>query len=99
MRKVPKVVWRRLGKEWAWGMATHDPRNPLIEIDPRLSPKRTLEVLTHESLHIALPDMSESEIDRVGKAVSDVLWAQDYRRVVLGKHTTPVRISRSRRRR
>jgi hypothetical protein len=97
MRKVPKVVWRKLGKEWCWGQAHHDPRNPLIEIDPRLSPKRTLEVLCHEALHLALPELSESEIDRVGKAVSDVAWSQGYRMVVDTKHTTPVRISRNKR--
>ena len=43
-RKV-KVVWRPLGKERAWGQATMHPRRPLIEVDPRLSPARELEVL------------------------------------------------------
>jgi hypothetical protein len=38
--------------------------------------------------------MSEREIDRVGKAVARVLWKINYRRVLLGKHTTPVRISK-----
>lgn len=91
-RKV-KVVWRPLGKERAWGQATMDPRRPLIEVDPRLSPARELEVLCHEALHIAFPKMSEKEVDRAGKVVSRVLWSQNYRRVVQGKHTTPVRIS------
>jgi hypothetical protein len=91
-RKV-KVIWRPLGKERAWGQATTDPAHPVIEIDPRLSPQRELETLTHESLHLAFPEMSEKEVDRAGKVVSSVLWQENYRRVLQGKHTTPVRIS------
>jgi hypothetical protein len=94
-RKKPKVkvIWRPLGKERAWGQATTDPAHPVIEIDPRLSPQRELETLTHESLHLAFPEMSEKEVDRAGKVVSSVLWQENYRRVLQGKHTTPVRIS------
>jgi len=91
--KVPKVVFRKLGREKAWGLATCDPSRPLVEIDSRLSPARELEVAVHESLHIAMPDCPEKEIDRVGKAVARVLWKINYRRVLLGKHTTPVRIT------
>ena len=90
----PKVVWRPLGKEKAWGQATVDPQHPLIEIDPRLSPRRELEVLCHEQLHISLPHLGETEIDRLGKEMSRTLWSQNYRRVLLGKHKTPVRISK-----
>ena len=92
--KPSKVVWRKLGKEQAWGMATCDPQRPLIEIDPRLSPRRELEVLCHEQLHLSLPDLSEKQIDRLGKELSRTLWQQNFRRVLLSKHTTPVRISR-----
>ena len=75
-------------------MATTDPTHPLIEIDPRLSPRRELEVLCHEQLHISLPLLSEAEIDRLGKEMSRTLWSQNYRRVLMGKHSTPVRISK-----
>ena len=75
-------------------MATTDPTHPLIEIDPRLSPRRELEVLCHEQLHISLPHLAESEIDRLGKEMSRTLWSQNYRRVLMGKHSTPVRISK-----
>ena len=93
LRKV-KVVYRPLGKEQAWGQAWPTLSTPLIEIDPRLSPQRELETLAHESLHLAFPEMSEKEVDRAGKVVSSVLWQENYRRVLQGKHTTPVRISR-----
>jgi predicted metal-dependent peptidase len=62
--------------------------------------------LCHEALHVALPHLTdhppkskdyrkgEAEVDRIGKVVSRVLWSQNYRRVLQGKHTTPVRISK-----
>ena len=94
-RKKPKVkvIWRPLGKERAWGQAETDPARPVIEIDPRLSPRRELETLAHEAIHICWPEMGEKEVDRAGKVISRVLWQENYRRVLLGKHTTPVRIS------
>ena len=92
--KSPKVVWRKLGKEKAWGQAWHDDRSPKIEIDPRLGAKRQLEVLCHEQCHLSLPDLSEAQIDRLGKEVSNTLWKQNYRRVLLDKHSTPIKISK-----
>lgn len=98
-RRTPKIVYRKLGNEWAWGQAHPHQNPPLIEIDPRLGAKRMLEVICHEALHIALPDLvgkkGEAEIDRLGKAVSDVLWKDGYRKVMLGKHKTPVKITRN----
>ena len=92
--KTVKVVYRPLGKEQAWGQAWPNRPTPLIEVDPRLSPKRELEVLCHEALHVAFPEMSEADVYRAGKVVSRVLWSQNLRRVAQGKHTTPVRISK-----
>ncbi len=92
-RKV-KVVYRPLGREEAWGQAWPTLPTPLIEIDPRLSPQRELEVLCHEALHVAFPELGEKAIDRAGKIVSRVLLSQNFRRVAQGKHTTPVRISK-----
>lgn len=97
-KRKPKIIYRHLGNEWAWGQAHPHQNPPLIEIDPRLGAKRMLEVICHEALHIALPDLvgdkGEAEIDRLGKAVSDVLWRDGYRKVLVNKHETPVKISR-----
>ena len=105
-RVVPRIVYRHLGKEWCWGQATAYPKRPLIEIDPRLGAKRMLEVVCHEALHIALPHLTdhppksrehkkgEAEVDRLGKIVSDTLWKDGYRKVLLTKHQTPVLLSR-----
>lgn len=93
MPKNVKVVWRKLGRERAWGQATQDPTNPMIEVDPRLGAKRQLEVLCHEQLHICFPDLSESQVDQAGKALGQILWRQNYRRVMLDKNSNPPRIT------
>lgn len=107
--RKPRIVDRKLGKERAWGQAVvyADKRKaPKVEVDTRLSPRRQIEVFCHEALHIALPHLTdhppkskeykkgEAEVDRIGKVVSQVLWDAHYRRLMLTKHTTPVRISR-----
>lgn len=90
-RSKVKVVWRKLGRERAWGQATIG--DDLIEIDPRLGAKRQLEVLCHEQIHLTFPELSESQVDRAGKALAKMLWAQDYRRVLLAPNSKPPRIS------
>ena len=89
--KGAKVIWRKLGKERAWGQATIGEN--LIEIDPRLGAKRQLEVLCHEQGHLTFPDKPETEIDRLGKDLANLLWAQNYRRVLLSPNSKPPRIS------
>ena len=86
-----KVVWRKLGKEKAWGQATIG--EGLVEVDPRLGAKRQLEVLIHEVTHLCHPGMTEAEVDRTGKMISRVLWSENYRRVVMDKNAKPPRIT------
>ena len=90
-RSKVKVVYRKLGRESAWGQAFIG--EDLIEIDPRLGAKRQLEVLCHEQIHLTFPGLSEAEVDRAGKDLAAVLWSQDYRRVVLAPNAKPPRIS------
>lgn len=89
--KLVKVVWRKLGRERAWGQATIG--EDLIEVDPRLGAKRQLEVLCHEQVHLTFPDMPEAQVDRAGKDLARMLWAQDYRRVLLSPNAKPPRIT------
>ena len=86
-----KVIWRKLGKEKAWGQATIG--EGLVEIDPRLGAKRQLETLCHEVTHLCHPGMTEAEVDRTGKMISRVLWSENYRRVDMDKNTKPPRIT------
>ena len=52
-----------------------------------------LETLIHEVTHLCHPGMSESEVDRTGKMISRVLWAEHYRRVLLEPNAKPPRIT------
>jgi hypothetical protein len=92
-RRKPKVkvIWRKLGKEKAWGQATIG--EGLIEIDPRLGAKRQLEVLCHEQVHLTFPEISEAQVDRVGKDLAALLWSENYRRILLAPNSKPPRIS------
>jgi hypothetical protein len=90
-RKSVKVVFRKLGRQRAWGQATIG--EGLIEIDPRLSAKRQLEVLCHEQMHLTFPGLTEAQVDKAGKDLCAMLWSQDYRRVVLAPNAKPPRIS------
>jgi hypothetical protein len=106
-RTTPRVIYRYLGKEWAWGQTYPYGKRPLIEIDPRLGAKRMLEVVCHEVMHVALPHLTEhppksaayrkgeAEVDRIGKLLSDVLWRDGYRKVLMHRHHTPVLLTRN----
>lgn len=89
--KTTKVAYRKLGRERAWGQAFIG--EGYIEVDPRLGARRKLEVLCHEQAHLCLPEASEASIDALGKAISKMLWSQNYRQVVLEKNDKPPRIS------
>ena len=92
-KKSPKITYRKLGKEKAWGQAFHDNRFPLIEIDPRLGAKRQMEVLIHEAAHLIIPEFPEAKIDEIGKYISEVLWKESYRKILLDKNSKPPKIS------
>jgi len=97
--KRPKVVYRKLTREKAWGQAWHCDTSPLVEIDPRLGygSRRMMEVLIHEASHLIQPELSETKIDAIGKYICDVLWKENYRRVLLDRKldikTKPPKIS------
>jgi predicted CopG family antitoxin len=75
-RKI-KVVYRKLGKEKAWGQCLDD----CIEIDERLIGKKHLEILAHESLHFLFPEASEEEVTKKAIILTNTIWGQMYRRI------------------
>jgi hypothetical protein len=81
MRNKPKIIERKLGREKAAGQCYPDKN--LIEIDPRQSPKEYLDTITHESLHLSFPLLTEKEINRVSRLISGILWKSGFRREVL----------------
>lgn len=73
-----KVVYRKLGREKAWGLAHAD---NVIEIDERLKGKKEMEIILHESLHCLNPTFSESRIINDSKTLANVLWKLGYRKI------------------
>lgn len=76
-----KVVYRKLGKEKAWGQALIEDNT--IEIDPRLRARKKMQILIHEALHILNPEWSESKVIEQSTKLAKLLWSQHYREVDL----------------
>ena len=73
-----KIIYRKLGKEQAYGIASSD---GIIEIDSRLKSKKHLEVLLHELLHILQPKDSEDMVIKKSVTLTKILWQEGYRRI------------------
>lgn len=82
-RKNIKVVHKdRLPKQdghEVFGYAT--PETKLIELHKGLRGKSEMRYHVHEGGHVAFPMMSENEIKRYTKLITDLLWSQGYRKV------------------
>jgi len=74
-----KIVYRKLGKEKAWGQAHIVDQT--IEIDPRLKGKKKMEIILHEALHILNPEFSETKVIEQSKKLTALLWKEHYRQV------------------
>lgn len=79
--RKPKIIWRKLGREDAFGQAWKDKK--IIELDPRMTPKKQLEIICHEQLHITYPEMSETLVKQGGKDLCNTLWLLNYREVMV----------------
>ena len=80
MPRIPKdtkVIYRKLGREKAYGIA-HIGNNK-IEIDPAVSKRKFIEILLHELLHIHNPEFSETKVLKQSKAMTKVLWENNIR--------------------
>jgi hypothetical protein len=73
-----KIIYRKLGKEKAYGQASSD---GVVEIDSRLKSKKHLEVLIHELLHLLNPRDSEDMIIKKSVTLTKILWQEGYRRI------------------
>lgn len=78
-RKNIKVKFSKLGREKSWGYAHYEDYS--VEVDIRARGKKLLEILTHESTHLILPEADEDEVERISIAITNMLWSQGYRRV------------------
>jgi hypothetical protein len=82
-----KIVYRKLGREQAYGVASSD---GVIEIDERIRSKKHLEVLIHEVLHILQPEDSEEQIVKKSIILTKILWKEGYRRIDQTKDHEPL---------
>jgi hypothetical protein len=73
-----KIIYRKLGREQAHGLASSD---GVIEIDERLKGKKLLEILIHEVMHCQNPRSSEATIVKNSVMLTRILWKEGYRRV------------------
>ena len=73
-----KIIYRKLGKEQAYGISSSD---GIIEIDERLKGKKMMEILIHEILHLLNPKDDEKTIIRKSVTLTKILWNEGYRRV------------------
>ena len=76
MRRI-KVIYRKLGREKAFGIA----EDGAAHVDPRLKGKKKLEITTHECLHLLWPEASEEEIERKAILLTNTLWHEGCRYV------------------
>lgn len=70
---------RHLGKHKALGLYWESTNS--IEIDPRLTAKEYLYVLTHELTHMSMPEATEDTVIKISKIISKGIWQQGFRRV------------------
>ena len=73
-----KIIYRKLGKEQAYGISSSD---GVIEIDERLKGKKMMEILIHEILHLLNPKDDEKTIIRKSVTLTKILWNEGYRRI------------------
>ena len=73
-----KIIYRKLGKEQAYGISSSD---GVIEIDERLKGKKHCEILIHEILHLLNPKDDEKTIIRKSVTLTKILWKEGYRRI------------------
>jgi hypothetical protein len=74
------------GKKWRTrdtriqGLCT--PGERLIDIDPRLRPRKRCEIILHEVLHALDQDVDEAVVRQWAKDLARALWRDGYRRRV-----------------
>ncbi len=77
MPRLPKVERRKLGKHRADGRWLGPGQ---IEIDPRLTPARELEVLLHEFFHDRHQHWTEQKVTEEALITQKFLWKHGYRK-------------------
>ena len=54
-------------------------KGALITVTPSLTGKKKLEILAHEALHVAYPDLTENQVVYGGEVLAKVIWDGGFR--------------------
>jgi len=86
LRRMPKIVFRKLMRHGADGMANHQlysetvpVPHPTLEVDVRMLGRHRLETLIHEAMHLAVPAMPEHVVMYAAKFIAKIVWSTGYR--------------------
>lgn len=74
---MTKIVYKKLRKYWGWAYIAQDK----IDLYHKLKGKQHLKIILHEKLHLLFPDHEEKAIVRLSKELSEMLWADGYRKL------------------
>ena len=71
--RVVETPAREMGKDWGrcWLPAG---RHPLIQLRRALRGYRAMDVLVHEVLHAARPELDEQAVEATATAIARALW-------------------------
>jgi hypothetical protein len=83
-----KIIYKKLGREQAYGIA-HSDGEVWIEERLRQKPRKLMEILLHECLHVLNPEDDEENIIKKSVALTKILWKEGYR-LILDKDDTPL---------
>lgn len=79
MAKIEGVIYKKLANRNATGLVEDD--QDIIYVDERLRGRELLDNLIHEGTHILQRYLKDESVDHIGVELSNMLWAQGWRRV------------------
>jgi hypothetical protein len=76
-KKTIKILFKKLGREKAAGLAYKEDR--VIYIDPGQRGFTLLDTIIHEIIHCQQPDLSEEAVSEFATEMADLLWKSGFR--------------------
>lgn len=78
--RIRFVLAKEMPRDWL-GSCDHPPgRHPTIRVRRDLTDRQALEIVAHECLHAALPDLSEEAVTASASVIGRALYSLGYRR-------------------
>ena len=86
LRKIPRIIFRPLGREGADGQAHHPAYQDVSQVEPTLEVDHTrmkgvlrLETIIHEAFHLAVPAAPEYVVRDASRYIARIVWHTGYR--------------------